>query len=344
MKNLKKKWLIAIIIFFSVSFLVLFIINFYNAYEVSSLNYPIGNKDLSLKALKEKGLPFSFLVMGDTHLSHTANYLMKKALKTGEASFMIILGDIVNKPDIRYHKLFLKTMALDIKPSFPIFLVPGNHDIDYDSKIKEKYRVSSKVYEKLYGAMNFDFVFDECLFIICGIDPKNPKEYLNYLQNTLSNNWRGKRYIFLFIHHPPGMIGAGSFPLPNEEGFFNLLNEYPITGCFFGDYHTYWRGQWRGKNLIVSGGGGGRLKNYQPLWGKFHHVMKITVDHDLITENIIISEGEGIALFWRLKKFLVINLFPLLDGRLWIGYILAIIFLSCGIYSILMVIYKTKKG
>lgn len=345
MKKSKTKWFLNLIFFLILSFFTLMIIIIYKGYNTPLPILPIGNKDFTVMALKEKNGPFSFLVIGDTHLSHTANELIQKALNSGEASFMIILGDIVSWPDLRHHNLFLKTMASLIKPSLPVFLVPGNHDIDYDSKIKdEKYRVSPQIYESLYGARNFHFIFKNCLFIICGIDPKHPEEYLNYLRNTLSEKGKESKYIFLFLHNPPGRIGRFEYvSLPNEGTFFNLLDTYPVSGCFFGDYHAYWRGQWKGKNLIISGGGGGRLKSYQPPWGKFHHILKITVDQEFMSEEIIISKGEGISLLWRLKKFIVLNLFPFLNGRLWIVYIIFLSFLGGGIYSAIMLFFNIKK-
>ena len=172
---------------------------------------------------------------------------------------MVILGDFVNEPDIWQHRFFLTETAVKIKPPFPIFLIPGDHDIAYRSfKGKKMERtVTPEVYESLYGTRNVDFVFNDCLFILCGVNLKNRTDYLDYLRDTLSRKGNGKRHIFVFVHYPPkGLAGHIKGPLPNEEEFFPLLEAYRVTSRFFGDHHGYWRGQRKGVNLIVSGGGG----------------------------------------------------------------------------------------
>lgn len=283
----------------------------------------VGNKPSTVAALKENGLPFSFLTIGDLHNSQQASVLIQKALKEGKASFLVILGDFVSHPDIQDHRYFLKKMMGDINPSIPVFVVSGNHDVDYplvETKKNER-RVTPEVYESLYGSRNFDFIFNDCLFILCGIDPRNPITYLNYLRDTLSRKGKEKRHIFVFIHNPPKGVGIpASFALPNQEEFFSLLETYKVTTCFFGDFHSYWRGQRKGTALIVSGGGGGALKKWQPIWGKFHHLLKITIDENMVSEGIMISGAEGNNLRKPFKKWIFIHLFPMLPNSIWIVY------------------------
>jgi hypothetical protein len=321
------------------------VIKLHYDYQNIPSEHLIGNKVTNIKALKEKGFPFSFLVIGDTHNSNRATALIERALKAGESSFMVILGDFVNNPDIRQHLFFIKKMTGEIKPPFPVFLVPGNHDIDYGSKIKQiERRVTPEIYESLHGPRNFSFVFNHCLFIICGIDPRNRESYLDYLRKTLSDQGKGKRHIFVFMHNPPkGVAMAASFSLPNEEQFFSLLEAYQVTSCFFGDFHGYWRSQRRGTNLIVSGGGG-LLKRWQPVWGKFHHIIRITVDKDMTTEGIITLPGEATSFSGTLKKWLFIDVFPLIQNGHWILYCLLIICSFWGIYSVVHLVVLSKGG
>jgi hypothetical protein len=304
----------------------------------------IGNRASYVKVLEKGGLPLSFLVIGDLHNSSSGNALIKKALKDGKSLFMIILGDFVSKPDIWHHRYFMMEMAKGIKPDFPIFLVPGNHDIDYtSSKAGIEGRVTPEVYESLYGARNFHFTYDGCLFIICGVDLEEQGGYLSYLRDVLSKEGEGKRHIFIFIHHPPHGVGtAGSFYLPHEREFFSLLEIYKVTSCFFGDYHAYWRGQRRGTNLIVSGGGGGRLKKWQPEWGKFHHLLRITVKEDMMNEEVMIPNGEVFPLS-ELRRWVCIHLFPILKDRDWVLYSGMILFFSLGTLSIVYFVVSLER-
>ena len=348
MMKVKRKvitWLVSSILFLSLACLLGWAIQWYRYDQNFSSQQLIGNKASNVKSLKEKGLPFSFLVAGDTHLSSRANALIEKALKTDHSSFMIILGDFVKKPEVRYHRYFLAEMASEVKPPFPVFLVSGNHDIDYTSSKTGDGggRVTPEIYEALYGPRNFSFTFNGCLFIICGIDSNDPSGYLNYLRNILSKDGQGKKHIFIFVHHPPKIVGkAGSFSLPSEEEFFPLLETYKVTACFFGDYHAYWRGERRGTNLIVSGGGGGRLKNWQPEWGKFHHIMRITVNEDMTSEEMIILK-EVVFPWSELRRNIYFCLFPVLKDRYWILYSGAIVFLSLGIFSFVCFVLSLRR-
>jgi hypothetical protein len=337
MKRKGLLWVVFTFLFLSLTGFSGLMIKFHREYRKVPFGHSIGNKMASVRALKEKGFPFSFLVLSDTHLSSGAMTLIRKALKAGDYSFMVILGDIVNRPDIRYHDFFLNRMTQEIRIPFPVFLVPGNHDIDLFSDTKRvDRRVTPEIYESLYGPRNFDFVYNNCLFIICGVDPGNPSDYLRHLRDSLSTKGDGKRYRLIFMHNPPGIIGAASFDLPNQDEFLNLLKTYRVTTCFFGDYHAYSR-MWReGTNLILSGGGGGHLRDYQPEWGKFHHIMRITVDENSISEGMIVLRGAEIDFFWTLKRWIFIRLLPSLNKNAWVLYVLPFFFFFCGIFSIRM--------
>ena len=341
---MKTRWLflrlVPIIISIIFTILCWIVIGFYKDYQNIPRDHRIGNRPLSVLALKEEGFPFSFLVIGDTSGRETAESLIERASEKGKSSFMVILGDFVKEPDIWKHRFFLTEMAVEMNPPFPVFLVSGNHDIDFNSKIREqKRRVTPEIYESFYGMGNFDFIFNQCLFIICGIDLKTPSRYLNFLQDTLRREGKGKRHIFVFIHTPPkGLADYIEPSLPEEEKFFSVLESFPGTTCFFGDHHGYWRGQRKGVHLIVSGGGG-RLKKSQPEWGKFHHILRITVDQDKISEEIITIPKE---MGWedRFEEQVFTHLFPALRHPIWELYsVLVILLMASGFLS-----YKFLKN
>ncbi len=343
--------LVLTILFLFLTALFGWTIKLHRHYQSIPSEHFIGNRLSNVQALKEKGFPFSFLVIGDTQGSERVEVLTELALKKEKPTFMIILGDFVKKPDLWDHHFFLTEMVSELKLSFPVFLVAGNHDVDYtSSKIKQKERrVTKEIYESLYGAMNFDFIFDNCLFILCGVDLKNPAVFFNYLRETLSQKGEGRRYIFVFIHYPPKELTEhinGSLPVPNEEDFFSLLETYKVTTCFFGDYHGYWRGQRRGVNLIVSGGGGGRLKQSQPEWGKFHHILRVSVNHDIITEDVITLSNRWISFEDIFEERVFTKLFPMVRHRGWILYGLFFLFFLLGICSLALfyISLRRRKG
>ena len=87
-----------------------------------------------------------------------------------------------------------------------------------------------------------------------------------------------------------------------------------------------------GVNYVISGGGGGRLK--QVHGGEFHHILRITVDADRIREDII-SVPKHIELDVRLEETVFILLFPILQGGIWKFYAILVILLAGTGYSIL---------
>ena len=103
------------------------------------------------------------------------------------------------------------------------------------------------VYQSLYGAGSFDFVFlNDCLFIIWGVDLERSIDYSSYLRNVLIRKAAGRKHIFIFVHYPPKELVEyieGSLPIPKEKELFSLLENYKVTACFFGDYHGHWRGR-----------------------------------------------------------------------------------------------------
>lgn len=303
-------------------------------YQRIPSGHQIGNRPALVEQLKEKGFPFSFLVISDTHDDENGYTLLEEILKNNHSSFLIHLGDSVDTPNLWRHRYFLKRLAEEIRPPFPIFRVPGNHDIDYGfQRMPEGQKVTPEVYQSLFGAMSFDFTFNNCLFILCAVDLKNPGTFVDDLHSVLSRKAAGKKYIFLFLHYPPEAVISG-FDFPREQEFLSLLESYKVTSCFFGHYHGYLRSQVRGTNMIVLGGGGGPLKSWQSEWGKFHHALEVTVGEDSLTENMMVLKRE--TLFRRsLKWMILVGVLPLIQNRVWMVYAFVLVFIFCLIGSLI---------
>jgi Icc-related predicted phosphoesterase len=289
---------------------------------------PFGNRTVFAQGLREKGLPFSFLVISDTHNNQDACTLLKEMVRGSEASFLIHVGDVVTAPNIWSHRYFIKRMTEDIKPPFPVFLAPGNHDIYYGfQKVPEGQGVSPEIYRRLYGATGFDFTYNNCLFVLCGVDLGQPDGFVDDLRRILSEKAAGKRHIFVFLHYPPSSVIPG-FDFPREKEFLSLLEEYKVKACFFGHYHGYRRVESRGTDMIVLGGGGGNLKYWQSEWGKFHHGLKITVGENSVTEDILALEHGALfehSFRWKIAVYVL----PFIQGRVWVVYAFGFFCLGC---------------
>lgn len=351
-RSTKKRllWFSLGLLFLIIAGLAWLTVGFHQDYKSIPSDHLVGNKAHSVEALKEKGLPFSFLVIGDPTGSEAAETLIETSVVNGAPAFMVILGDFVKKPDIWNHRFFLTEMTTEIKPPFPVFLVAGNHDIDYfrSKRRSDERRVTPEVYESLYGPRNFDFVFNNCLFIICGVDPVKPADFISSLRDALFRKSSGKKHIFVFVHYPPKGLARhipGSMPIPHEEEFFTLLETFKVTTCFFGDYHGYWRGQRKGVNLIVSGGGG-RLKHSQPAWGKFHHIIRVTVRENEVSEDLIVLNKETgfMHLEDTFESIVFTEFFPIIEDRVWVLYSSFLLFSILGISSFILSLRKKSLG
>ncbi len=305
---------------------------------------PFGNRMVLAQGLreKEKGLPFSFLVISDTHNNENAYALLREMVRGNEASFLIHVGDVVNAPTIWSHRYFINRMREEIKPPFPVFLAPGNHDIYYGyQNVPVNQRVSPEIYQKLYGPTSLDFTYNNCLFVLCGVDLQNPDHFVDHFHRVLSEKAAGKKHIFVFIHYPPQAV-IPEFDFPREKEFLSLLEEHKVTACFFGHFHGYRRVESRGTNMIVLGGGGGSLKSWQSTWGKFHHGLKITVSENTVTEDIMALERE--AFFdhspgWGIAVFIL----PLVQNRIWIVYGFGFFCLGCLVVSSWLSVKKARR-
>ena len=71
--------------------------------------------------------------------------------------------------------------------------------------------------------------------------------------------------------------------------------------------------------MIVSGGGG-RLKPSQPEWGKFQHILRVTVEQETFSEEIItINPQLGLEDLFEERVFTI--LFPIIQNRGWVLYL-----------------------
>ena len=304
--------------------------------------HQIGFLAAFVEQLKKKGFPFSFLVISDTHNDERAYVLLKEMVRGSDASFLVHVGDAVSSPNLWMHRYFLRKMIEEVQPPFPVFFAPGNHDIHYGFQaVPEDRRVTERVFESLYGARSFDFTYNHCLFILCGVDLKRPEVFVDDLKSVLSKQAAGKKHIFIFLHFPPTAVIPG-FDFPREKEFLSLLESYKVTACFFGHYHGYRHLQTNGTNMIVLGGGGGSLKSWQSDWGKFHHGLKITVSEDTLTEDIMALPKE-VIFHHSLSWWIVVDILPLLQNRIWIAYLFAFGFLG-GAFGSLLALKNTGRA
>ena len=246
--------------------------------------YPalLGSHPQNIKRLQSDIDPdnFSFIVMGDVKDSTPTFKSLLDIAKKENPAFILILGDLVNHANIQNHKLFAKTLA-PYASEIPFLVLPGNHDLTLDG------RFGINQFEQLYGPANFSFSIGQNLFIVLNdIDEYNlNREYLTFLENTLSKKGSNAKKIFIFTHIPVSGLndsikGSGA---PYSSEFTDILNKYHVDYVFAGDHHAFIKTVKDNTTYIISGGGGSRLRGTQ---GRFHHFVEININDGKVYEDV----------------------------------------------------------
>lgn len=256
--------------------------------NVDTVNFPasLGNTAENIGRTKKTTDPneFAFLVVGDVKSGTATFEAMLDVMQQDKPSFAVILGDFVDHPALLSHKLFAMEMV-EHAQNFPIFLVPGNHDVS------EEGCFSLKDFRKIYGQEQFSFVIGKCLFVfLTNIPPYGQTgKYLEFLEQAVSNQTEKVEKTFVFMHIPPSKLNSSLMcgGLPYRENFLELVKKYHIDYVFAGHHHGYVKTEKDGTVFIVTGGGGGKLRGKH---GGFHHMMRIGVNGGTITETVLASK------------------------------------------------------
>jgi len=198
----------------------------------------LGNSSANVCGLTTSTNPdsFTFLVVGDVqHGTATFEHLLDVG-RADKPAFAVILGDFVSDPESARHKVFVLEMSEEAL-EFPLFLVPGNHDISPDGP----FRVED--FEQTYGPAQFHFTIGKCLFVFLNNAPPYDKSgtYLAFMEEVLSEKAEHVRDIFVFMHVPPSGLTpwVQARELYGSEKFMELAERFRVRYVFAGDHHGY---------------------------------------------------------------------------------------------------------
>mgnify|MGYP001195667210 CR=1 FL=1 len=228
----------------------------------------------------DKREEFSFGVVGDTRSFGTYERISAQ-LSEEPLSFIVILGDFVQKGTFGEHQFYRCEMGEPIYFPYPVFHVVGNHELGRGFELSD--------FEKTYGSSNFSFSYRGHLFILLRTlpTPHPAQETLAFLEQELSTKRRLHDKVFVFTHIPP--VESPAFParpLEDAETFVELFEKYQVDYIFSADYHGHSRLEVNDVNYIITGGGGAHLKRSN-IYGNFHHAMVIKVKGDAVSEHIL---------------------------------------------------------
>jgi 3',5'-cyclic AMP phosphodiesterase CpdA len=184
--------------------------------------------------------------------------------------FAIYTGDAVRYGSYSFFNEFSGIMS-SLKR--PYVTVMGNH---------EYYNDDGENYSKFYGKKSYSFVYKNLAVI--SFDDANPNSWRidwKWLSNEIKkyNDNPKVESILLAMHIPPidpRPNGSHCLNLFYQNKLLNAIKNSKVKIIISGHIHLYWYGQWKGINVLITGGAGAPLYA-GPKNGGFYHYTIITL-------------------------------------------------------------------
>ncbi|HET6567648.1 MAG TPA: metallophosphoesterase [Rhodothermales bacterium] len=218
--------------------------------------------------------PFFFIQLSDPQLGmfaadsnfiqETANF--EFAIATANRlhpAFVIVTGDLVNKPGDPAQIAEYKRIAAELDPSIPLYDVAGNHDV---SNVPTPESIAA--YTKAFGPDHYTFRKDGFVGIVLNSSlihspEKAPEQYAaqeRWLREELEKARReGARHIVVFAHHPWFLKAPDEpdqyFNIPSERRahYLDLFRQYGVRYLFSGHLHQNALAQGDGLEAVTTG-------------------------------------------------------------------------------------------
>ncbi len=219
---------------------------------------------------------FTFAVLGDPQgrFYFLKRFLEKVAEK--DSSFLIILGDLVDEGTEMEYGKYLKTIAGSF---FPIYHIPGNHDVSRGGRGRFLDYISPTDYSFDVGKFHF-IMLDSSRWYL-----------LDYQWDWLEQELKKHRNSLIFMHVPP-FCPDGRFDKytltgeKQDKKFIDLMNKYGVRSVFSGHIHGYMDAERDGVNYYVSGGGGAYL-HILGSEGGYYHFLLVDIDGENIKVKVV---------------------------------------------------------
>ncbi|WP_242094368.1 metallophosphoesterase [Aestuariivivens sediminicola] len=157
--------------------------------------------------------------------------------------FVVITGDLINKPDSREQLAEFKRITSKIASDIPVYLTPGNHDVK-----NEPDRFSIKQYLKDYQYQWFSFEHKGSQYI--GVNSsviktnflKYERKQFNFVKRELKKS-KDAIHKVVFCHYPffnskfDEEEGYSNIGLENRMKYLDLFANYGVDAVFAGHLH-----------------------------------------------------------------------------------------------------------
>jgi predicted phosphodiesterase len=288
-------------------------LHYYLAARRTKLPANVGNFPSNVASLAPKNAQdaIGFAVVGDTCGYGVLEEIVQK-LNLEPIDFLALLGDMTYDSTVEDHRFFQTEMAAEMQPRWPVFYIPGNHDIGENFSLAQ--------WEAVYGPSQFWFKYGGNLFIFMHIPhvgaengSADAEKACDFLEGVLKTEARGAQRVFVF-NHVPLPVGADweGRKVGARKRLFDLLHEHHVNYFITGDYHGFAEVERDGTVFVVSGGGGSPLKG--GALGFFHSVIFTVSKRSVQRRLLVVPEtfhGED-----SLERIVTLEVLPVLKRYL----------------------------
>jgi 3',5'-cyclic AMP phosphodiesterase CpdA len=178
----------------------------------------------------------------------TANFeFAVAAVNRLRPAFVIVTGDLVNKPGDAAQITEYRRIAGKIDSQIPVYNIAGNHDVQ-----NEPTPESLAAYTKIFGPDRYTFrhqgltgiVLNSSVIHSPGKTPEQLAEQERWLRAELTKaKAEGARHIVVFQHHPWFIKSAAeadqyfNIPTVRRVAYMALFREFGVRYLFCGHYH-----------------------------------------------------------------------------------------------------------
>jgi 3',5'-cyclic AMP phosphodiesterase CpdA len=271
---------------------ILFLVSGSTAFSVQ--DQQIAQKLAALEKIQGK---FSFIVLGD---NRSGDDIYRKIVSWAierKPDFIFNVGDMIETPGNKKDWANFWTLSKPI--TVPYFLVVGNHDVNSRMLFSEK-RYKEQV-DLPGNELFYSFVAGNSLFVVLdsfigGQEKKIIGEQYTWLENVLAH--AAQKHKFVFLHHPlytdPGKghhahDSLDKYP-ESRDRLEALFAKYKVDAVFAGHEHYYQRRITDGIVHVITGGAGAPMSDSEEDGGFFHFV-RVTVDDDTVSAEVIDING-----------------------------------------------------
>jgi 3',5'-cyclic AMP phosphodiesterase CpdA len=191
---------------------------------------------------------------------------MEKAIAESnrlKPAFVVICGDLVNKPGDMAQIAEYKRIAAKLDPSIKLYSVSGNHDVENVPTI-----ASLALYKKHFGDDRYTFRSGNVLGIILNsslikdpsLAPVEAANQLEWLIQVLKDAKKSNaQNIMIFMHHSLFLKDSNEpdeyFNINTERRniYLNLFKTYGVKQVFAGHYHRNAYGKFGDMEMITTG-------------------------------------------------------------------------------------------